>query len=89
MDATTKKYIEDVLRALGQMDHKRGIEGKMIMAVEARQELIERGSVLVGLFPVKHPYTTSVPELKCTNCGHPYLQKDALRDCISCGIDAD
>lgn len=51
-----KDYIEDVLRALGQMDHRRGLEGKMIMPIDVRQNLITRGVKLTGLFENRQPY---------------------------------
>ncbi len=56
MDEKAKAYIEELLKVLGQMEHYRGLEGKMIMSVKDRQRLISEGSELVGLFPVKHPY---------------------------------
>lgn len=52
MDNATKKYVEDVLKVLGQMEHKRDLHGKMTMDVTLRQDLIERGSEIIGLFPV-------------------------------------
>lgn len=52
MDDRTKQYIEDVLKALGQMAHERNTPGKMALDVELRQELITRGADLIGLFPV-------------------------------------
>jgi len=54
--AEKDRFIEDVLKVLGQMDHKRGLEGKMVMSVEDRHRLINEGSKLIGLFPVKHSY---------------------------------
>lgn len=53
-----EKYIEDVLRALGQMEHHRGLDGKMIMSTETRQHLISTGVKLTGLFENRQPYYT-------------------------------
>lgn len=51
MDAETKRFIDDVLKALGQMKHDCG-SGRMSLDVVTRGELIDRGAHLIGLLPV-------------------------------------
>lgn len=41
-------WAEDVLCVLGQMTHERGVEGRMLLVVEQRRELITRGHKLLG-----------------------------------------
>lgn len=52
MDVETKRYIDDVLKALGRMGHHRDLNGQMTLPSDVRTELLTRGAHLIGLFPV-------------------------------------
>ncbi len=60
MDSKTEQYIDDVLKALGQMEHHRGLDGKMLLSIKTRQELINRGSDLIGLWNIPDYYGSTI-----------------------------